>query len=226
MGDNKPLIIGHRANSGRIVQLYRLSRVKYVEIDIRQSGEDILVGHGRPVINRATKIGSLWAWIDYKLFYRDPFLKVRTLGEWFTVLMEKLEVKGVVLDLKNRVDSRLLEKVLEETGFKRSLYVSVEDHRIIPGLKESLRSATILASYSIMPADIVKCTLQSGAEGVSLRKDYVSPELVEELHDAGLIVFAWTINREGDAVRVYEAGVDGIITDRPDIVKKAIRLTD
>ncbi len=222
----EPIIIGHRANSGRIVQLYKLAKVRYVEIDIRQLGEDILVGHGRPVINRATIIGSIWAWLDYKLFFRDPFLKVRTLDEWFDVLKKKLDVKGIILDLKNKIDPEKLASVLNKLEFEGTIYVSVEDHRQIQYLKENLPSTKVLASYSIMPRDIVECTLMSKADGVALRKDYVSADVVRRLHESGLLVFAWTINRSNDAVKAYRAGVDGIITDRPDIVRKSLGLTN
>lgn len=222
MTASRVLIVGHRANSGRIVEFYRISKVTHVEIDVRQNGSEILVGHGKPVINRATPIGSLWAWLDYKLFWRDPLLKTRTLSEWFEVLTGKLRVEGVLLDLKNEVDPETLAMTIRESGFNGEVYVSVEDHRQIPRLKKELPQAKVLASYSIMPVDIVECTISSGADGVSLRKDYVTRSIVEQLHHSGLLVFAWTVNRRSDVLRVYEAGVDGIITDRPDIVRKTI----
>lgn len=216
-------VIGHRANSGRIVQLYRLSNVNYVEIDIRQVDGDIVVGHGRPVINRASIIGRAWAWLDYKLFFRDPFIGVRTLSEWLEVIKSKLEVKGILLDLKNRIDPRVLGDTLSSLGFDGEVYLSMEDHRHIKQFKETVDATGILASYSIMPYDIVECTHMSGADGVTLRKDYVDPNTVSRLHEEGLLVFAWTVNRSEDAVRVARAGVDGIISDRPGLVSRVLR---
>ncbi|MCE4619466.1 MAG: glycerophosphodiester phosphodiesterase [Desulfurococcales archaeon] len=216
-----PIIVGHRANSGRIVQFYKLSGVEYVEIDVRSENGEVMVGHGRPVINRATIIGKAWAWLDYKLFYRDPLLKARTLPEWLRIIQEKLPLKGVLLDVKNNVDPRALARELEKSGFQGELYASTEDHRLIRSLKEYL-DAKVLASYSIMPYDIVECTIMSGADGVALRKDYSTREVVKSLHRAGLLVFAWTVNTVEEAVSVYGAGVDGIISDRPDKVRKAL----
>ncbi len=216
-----PIIVGHRANSGRIVQFYKLSGVEYVEIDVRSEKGQIMVGHGRPVINRATVIGKAWAWLDYKLFYRDPLLRARTLPEWLRIIREKLPLKGVLLDVKNNVDPRALARELEESGFQGEVYASTEDHRLIRSLKEYL-NAKVLASYSIMPYDIVECTIMSGADGVALRKDYATRDIVERLHAAGLLVFAWTVNTVEEAVTVYRAGVDGIISDRPDKVRRAL----
>ncbi len=218
-----PVVVGHRANSGRIVFLYKRMGVRYVEVDVRSNNGLVVVGHGRPVINRATPIGRLWAWIDYKLFFRDPLVGVHRLSEWLRILQEDLGIRGVLLDLKTRVNPEPLAGEVEASGFRGDVYVSGEDHRFLASVKEALPGATVLASYSVMPWDIVGCTRGAGVDGVALRKDYVSGDVVEELHSSGLLVFAWTVNRVEDAVRVVEAGVDGVISDRPDIVYRALR---
>lgn len=43
----------------------------------------------------------------------------------------------------------------------------------------------------------------------------VTPELVAEAHDLGLLVSAWTANEPDDINRMIDAGVDGIVTDYP-----------
>lgn len=46
--------------------------------------------------------------------------------------------------------------------------------------------------------------------------------LVEELHAAGKKVLVWTVNGEADARRATEWGVDGIITDDPERMARAV----
>ncbi len=41
---------------------------------------------------------------------------------------------------------------------------------------------------------------------------------VEEAHDLGMRVVAWTVNQVADAGRLASWGVDGLISDRPDLV--------
>jgi len=48
----------------------------------------------------------------------------------------------------------------------------------------------------------------------------VSPDLIAESHRLGLKVVVWTVNKEPDIARMIELGVDGIISDRPDILRK------
>jgi glycerophosphoryl diester phosphodiesterase len=45
-----------------------------------------------------------------------------------------------------------------------------------------------------------------------------SRDLIAEAHAEGLQVFAWTVNDRQEAVRLIELGVDGIISDYPEMV--------
>ena len=46
----------------------------------------------------------------------------------------------------------------------------------------------------------------------------VTPELIAEAQELGLLVIPWTVNDLDDMQRLIEWGVDGIISDRPDIL--------
>jgi glycerophosphoryl diester phosphodiesterase len=45
---------------------------------------------------------------------------------------------------------------------------------------------------------------------------------IEEAHALGLAVLPWTVNAAEDVRRLVAAGVDGLITDRPDIARHAL----
>jgi glycerophosphoryl diester phosphodiesterase len=48
---------------------------------------------------------------------------------------------------------------------------------------------------------------------------HITYSLLKEAHELGLQVFAWTPDNRDAMVRLIEMGVDGIITNRPDILK-------
>ena len=48
--------------------------------------------------------------------------------------------------------------------------------------------------------------------------------LLNEAHALGIKVFVWTPDKRSDMVRLIEMGVDGIITNRPDILKSVVGL--
>ena len=48
----------------------------------------------------------------------------------------------------------------------------------------------------------------------------VNPALISEAHDLGLKVVVWTVNKPADIARMIDIGVDGIISDHPDLLRK------
>jgi glycerophosphoryl diester phosphodiesterase len=45
---------------------------------------------------------------------------------------------------------------------------------------------------------------------------------IEGLHRAGLAVFAWTVDDEADMQRLLADGIDGVMTDRPDLLARVL----
>ena len=50
----------------------------------------------------------------------------------------------------------------------------------------------------------------------------LTKESLAEAHDLGLLVIPWTVNRPDDMRRLIDWGVDGLITDRPDIARRVM----
>ena len=51
----------------------------------------------------------------------------------------------------------------------------------------------------------------------------VTREFVARAHEVGVSVIVWTVDREPDMRRLLEWGVDGLITDRPDVAVPVVR---
>ena len=51
----------------------------------------------------------------------------------------------------------------------------------------------------------------------------MTSELVKKAHAIGLDVFVWTVNEKGDMKRMIKIGVDGIVTDRPDVLRSIVK---
>jgi glycerophosphoryl diester phosphodiesterase len=93
-----------------------------------------------------------------------------------------------------------------------------------PGATVSLdRASEWTAGFN--PADYGKSlprTIQ--AAGGAIWSPYfgdVDAELISEAHRLGLAVVVWTVNKPADMTRMIEIGVDGIISDHPDLLRQA-----
>ncbi len=51
----------------------------------------------------------------------------------------------------------------------------------------------------------------------------LTPAQVDEAHALGLRVLPWTVNRRADMARLLDWGVDGLITDSPDLLREVMR---
>ena len=52
---------------------------------------------------------------------------------------------------------------------------------------------------------------------------FLTPALVAEARALDLLVIPWTVNEPAMMVKLLEMGVDGIISDRPDLVQVELR---
>ncbi|EKJ88045.1 glycerophosphoryl diester phosphodiesterase [Leptospira meyeri] len=52
---------------------------------------------------------------------------------------------------------------------------------------------------------------------------YVTPKFVKESHERGMFVIPWTVNTEKEMKRLVSCGVDGIISDYPDLLDSVVR---
>lgn len=67
--------------------------------------------------------------------------------------------------------------------------------------------------------DYVKAAHAINADIISPRWNDVTPEYVAETHELGMKIVPWTINKKDAMAKLIDMGVDGIITDRPDILR-------
>ena len=54
----------------------------------------------------------------------------------------------------------------------------------------------------------------------------VNRKLVETAHKYGLLIHVWTVNEPSEMETLLDLGVDGLITDRPDLLKDVLTARD
>jgi glycerophosphoryl diester phosphodiesterase len=89
---------------------------------------------------------------------------------------------------------------------------------------ETLRACALWWDLATPPASVPATVAAEG--GPVWTPDWTTltkPE-VDQAHDLGLSVIPWTVNRPADMRRLIEWGVDGLISDRPDLAIDVARV--
>ena len=68
--------------------------------------------------------------------------------------------------------------------------------------------------------DPVRAAHSLGIDDVSPYFKEITKELTDEAHELGMRVVPWTVNSADDIAAIYEMGADGIITDRPWVLRE------
>ena len=165
--------------------------------------------------------------------HRGEGVKVPTLEEVyreFTDVPINVEIKG-----KRPGIEEALWRIIEDAGAEERTLVVSENSGTIRRFREASGGSVATASSS---AELIFFWLLSRLRLIRLSKPsyqalqgpetykglrIVTPELVRGAHERGLRVDVWTIDHEPDMRRLLGFGVDGIMTDRPDILTRVLR---
>ncbi len=64
-------------------------------------------------------------------------------------------------------------------------------------------------------ADVVRSATLIKCQALNAQFETITPALVKAVHDAGMAMLAWTVDKPEDMRRLIDMGVDGITTNRP-----------
>jgi glycerophosphoryl diester phosphodiesterase len=74
----------------------------------------------------------------------------------------------------------------------------------------------------IMQFSVGRLVAQEEIDVYSIRMDFVSLKLVQQAHEQGKAVYAWTVNKAKDLYRMEQLGVDSVITDYPLFARESL----
>jgi glycerophosphoryl diester phosphodiesterase len=78
------------------------------------------------------------------------------------------------------------------------------------------------AAYGRGALGSVAAAREMSASWLSPWESMVTKDLVAAAHDADLRVVTWTVNDPGRMTELIESGVDGIVSDRPDVLREVL----
>ncbi len=192
--------------------------VDAVEFDVRKTKDDELIVIHDDKVDRTTNGKGLVS-----------ELTLNEIKQLSTEKDEKISTLEEALDFLDRKVKILIE--LKETGFENSVVQLVElkglvDNVIIVSfLEEALKKVREL-NQKVLTGLIYVRHKNPVKAALDLHANYILPLYrfthtadVQKAHANGLKVIVWTINSIEEVAEYVKKGVDGIASDRPDILR-------
>jgi glycerophosphoryl diester phosphodiesterase len=207
---------------------------RYLETDVRATADGVLVVFHDPALERVTdstgRIDQLpWAEVSRaRIGGREPILRLEDLlGTWSDVRFN-LDIKaaGVVAPLVRTIRRMKVADRLCLASFSDGRIAAVRrllGPTICTALGPRGVAALRLASYRPRAAGLVR--MHAGCAQVPLQlggRAIVDERFVSAAHARGLQVHVWTVDAPDDASALLDLGVDGIMTDRPAMLRELL----
>lgn len=217
-----PRLIAHRGFAGRYPEntLYAFRKAaesaSMIELDVRQCGTGETVVFHDETLDRVTDLVGRVEYTPYAVLER---LDVLDSGEGVPLLGEAFEAVppdvGVNVELKTlEVTADALEIVSEQ---EHDVIVSSFDPDALERAREiGDRPTAFLHTEDF--TDPVERAVDLDCSYLHPPKTVLSNALVERAHEAGLTVNAWTVENRAEADMLRKTGVDGFISNDPDVL--------
>lgn len=232
-----PLAIAHRGGAAEVPENTMRAfehavglGYRYVETDARVTADGVLLAFHDPHLDRLTgRQGGVsdldWpAMLDARVDGEPIALLEDVLGSWphlrVNVDPKQDAAVGPLIDAIRRTGSADRVCVASFSGRR----LATVRRRLGPGLCTALGPADIarlrLASYrtpvGALPGACVQVPVRQG------RVRIVDARFVEVAHDRGIQVHVWTCDDAGEMNALLDLGVDGIMTDRPTVLREVL----
>ena len=125
-----------------------------------------------------------------------------------------IELKGVGTA---KPVSELLEKYVREFGSSYDDFlISSFKHDELQEFRRLSRESRIGVLTMGISAGVVEFAEKVAAYSINMYKEFVTKELVDDIHKRGMKVLVWTVNDVEDIEKMRRMGVDGIFSNYPD----------
>ena len=190
--------------------------VDAVELDIRKTSDNELVVIHDADIKRTTNGKGLVSELTLKEIrsFSADGEKIPTLDETLNFLDKKVKVfielkeAGVEEQVLSIVGSKGLEKNVVIVSFLEDALKKVRE------LDSDIETGLIYAKHK----NPVKAALELKANYLLALYRFTHSANVQKAHENGLKMVVWTINNPEEANEYFNKGVDGIASDKPDIL--------
>ncbi len=236
LGSGTPIAVAHRGGAleapENTIEAFRASAdlgYRYLETDAQLSADGVVVAFHDDRIDRvSSSVGAIdeWHWEDLQKVSIGGTGRLSSIAD----LLSEFPDHNFNLDAKSdAVVEPLLAVIAEADAFDRVCLGSFSDDRL-----ERMRQ---IGPENVCTSFGPKAIAAQILRGIGLRArkadgraaqvpptynrlPIITKRFVDKAHADGLAVHAWTIDDEEEMHHLLDLGVDGIMTDRPTVLKR------
>jgi glycerophosphoryl diester phosphodiesterase len=229
---SRPLVFAHRGASAReqenTIAAFVTARAlgaDGVELDARRTADDVLVVHHDPHVEGVGLIAGV-SWTELRAQHPEIPMLTDALDACAGIIVN-VEVKCLPWEPDSDVaDRRVLRAVLDTVHGRDDIVLSsfdLEAMDLARTLAPELPTAWLTSRQEFAAAAAI-----AGEHGHwGLHPDAAAAlaateEAIAAAHDDGLKVNVWTVDDPADARHLQRLGVDGIVTNVPDVILEVV----
>jgi glycerophosphoryl diester phosphodiesterase len=249
----KPLNIAHRGGAkigpeNTLVGFQNglLAGAEVLELDVHLTSDGELVvihnktvgdttnGTGRVRTKTLQQLKQLDAGYDFS-YDHDKTHPYRGKG---VVIPTMEEVYRAFPDVPLNVEIKEAQKDIEQKLWQAIKVAGAEDHTLVVSKPMSFirrfrevssgqvatgASAPEMVAFIICSHLYPSCQMRSSYQALQIWKGVGASRIVQAAHRSGIRVDVWTVDEEEDMRHFIDYGVDGIMTDRPDVLNGVLQ---
>ena len=230
-------VIAHRGaskdapeNTMAAIQMAIDERADWVEIDVQETADgEVIVFHDSDLMRTSGVNLKIWDTtrddlekIDIGSWFDSAFKEERipTLGDVLEICKGKI---GVIIELKSYGHGKQLEQrvveLVESHQMENEIMLMSLNPEIIEKMKLLRPSWKAGRLFSLSAGKI----MSTEADFLAVNANFVNRRMINAVHKRGQKFYAWTVNETNSISSMISKGVDGIITDDPEL---AIRVRE
>ncbi len=201
-----------------------------VEIDVQMSADGEIVLCHDASLKRVAGVNRSVSSMTFEE------LEKLDVGSWFSklyagtripALSEVLELCSQKIDLNIEIKYAGKDSSLPEKTAEMIKTYGMENQCVITSTNLSYLKRVKAVLPQIRTGYIISAAYGNFYSGddmdfISIRSGFVTASLIQNAHEQGKAVYAWTVNGRNEMERLTLLGVDGIITDRPVVAREIV----
>lgn len=198
-----------------------------IEIDVHQTGGDLVVIHDRWLHRTTNGQGQLqhYSLAELKLLDAGQGQQIPTLWQVMQLISGQcvlnIEIKGV--DEPLLVLSQI-DKAQRELNFSSGQFiVSSFDHHLLREIKALDPSLKIAALTASKPIDYALFAENLRAYSVNIDISFIDQNFVKDAKARGLKVFVYTVDQQEDLQMLRDWQVDGVFCNAPSVARRYLQ---